>query len=183
MNNWKKLTSKVVHTNPFFTVKEEEVIRPDKSRGIFYIIEQNNSVMIVPLTKSCEIYLIHLYRYPTKMYSWEVPGGAMETNDVIGSAKKELREETGLISHDWQILGNYQAMNGCINKTGFILLAKNVVETDENKQAEEGIIRMKKVTFKTAVEMIRKGEVTDSHTVTALTLTGLSLGLLKSGNY
>ncbi len=180
MNNWKKLSSKTVYRNPYFRVREDKVIRPGGKKGTYYIIEQSNSVMIVPLNKDNEVYLVGLFRYTTQMFSWEVPGGAMEDKNIIGNAKKELLEETGLVSNNWQDLGIYEAMNGSVNKIGHILVAKNVTQTGSNKQQEEGILEMKKIPFVKVIEMIKKNQITDSHTISALILTGLRLDLIDS---
>jgi len=136
--------------------------------------------MIVPVTEENEIYLIGLYRYPTQMYSWEVPGGAVENNDVLASAKSELQEETGLVAEKFEDLGIYQAMNGSVNKIGHVILALGINQTESNKQFEEGITQMKKLPFKKALEMVKDGEITDSHTISAIMLVGLKLGLLKT---
>lgn len=176
---YKKLSSSNIYRNPFFGVREDEVIKPDGNRGKFYVIEMPSSVMIVPLTLKREVYLIGMYRYPTDMYSWEIPGGAIENNDVLESAKKELEEETGLTSTEFENFGIYQAMNGSCNKVGHVVVAKNVDEKHIKIQTEEAITQLKKVTLLEVTEMIKRGDITDSHTISALTLVGLILGILK----
>ncbi len=154
------------------------MVRPNGKKSKFYLIDMPKSVMIVPLTSNYEVYLIGLWRYTTNMYSWEIPGGAVEKEDIIENGKRELQEETGLVSDNWEDLGMYQAMNGSNNKIGHVLLAKNVVETGGHNKEEEGIAEVKKVPIKEVIEMIKTGEITDSHTISALTLAALKIGLI-----
>ena len=71
-------------------------------------------------------------------------------------------------------------MNGSVNKIGHVILALGINQTESNKQFEEGITQMKKLPFKKALEMVKDGEITDSHTISAIMLVGLKLGLLKT---
>ena len=42
-------------------------------------------------------YLVDQWRYPLNAYSWEIPmGGGHLDGDSLGSAKRELVEETGI---------------------------------------------------------------------------------------
>lgn len=176
--SWKKLSSKFVYKNPFFKIREDEVFRPDGKKSKFYLVDMPSSVMTVPINAQNEIYLIGLWRYPTNMYSWEIPSGAVENEDIIASGKRELKEETGLVSDNWQDLGIYQAMNGSNNKIGHVLLAMNVVETEDHKKDDEGITEVKNVPVQEVLGMIKNGEITDSHTITALAVAALKIGII-----
>ena len=54
----------------------------------------------------------------------------------------------------------------------------NVTQTSDNQQEEEGITQMKKVPFNEVLKMIERGEITDSHTISAITMVGLKLNLI-----
>lgn len=178
-NPWKQLSSKTVYENKYFTVREDEVVRPDGSTSGYFVIDLPQSVMIVALTSDNEVYMVGQHRYTNGLYSWEIPGGSTEGQDILESAKRELQEETGLVSNDWENLGINQVLNGSTNKIFHILLAKNTTQTNENKQLEEGINKMEKIPFKKVLEMISSGEITDSETISSLTLAGIKLGLIS----
>jgi len=174
-NPWKKLASKVSFTTPYYVVREDDVLRPDGKQGKYYVLDVPPSVFIIALTNANELYLVGLYRYTTDMYSWELPAGSANSDNMLEAAKRELQEETGLVSDDWQELGKLQAFNGKSNNFQYVFIARDVKETSENKQAEEGIKEVKKVSFAQALKMIDDHEITDSESIAALILAGLRL--------
>jgi 8-oxo-dGTP pyrophosphatase MutT (NUDIX family) len=136
-------------------------------------LENGSAVSIVPVSRDGEIYLIGQHRYATGAYSWEIPSGAHEGGDDLDNAKRELREETGLVSENWTRLAAVHVMNGTANFKMIVFLAEHVRETGEHAQLEEGITGMRKESFQRAFDMIRSGEMTDSESISAITLAAL----------
>ena len=177
-NKWKTISSKESYKTPYFSVHEDEVVRPDGSPGKYYVIEQKSGISIVPVTAENNIYLIGQYRYTTNQFSWEVPAGGYEGGDLTEEAGRELLEETGLVSEEWEKIGTFQVLNGSANHLNEVFLAKSVRQTGTNKQAEEGISEMCCIPFTEVADMIKSGKLTDSESVSALMIAGLHLGLI-----
>ena len=177
-SHWKKLASRVSYKNPYYQIREDDVIQPDGKRGKYYLIDAPPSVFIVPVTSDKKICLIGLYRYTTDTYSWEVPAGGIDNDGVLKAAKRELLEETCLKSDNWTKLGKLQAFNGRSNNRQYVFLANNVRQTSDNKKKEEGITKTKRVTYREVLSMIRRNKITDSESIAALFLAGLHLKLL-----
>lgn len=178
-SSWKTLSSTVVHRNPWFSVRRDAVIRPDGQRGEYNVIERPDSVFVVALDEAGLVRLIGLHRYSTGVYSVEIPAGGTEGQDPLAAAQRELREETGLVARDWAPLGRVQCANGVLNVFGHVFLATGLTQTDQHRQAEEGIVEERKVTLGRALELVRSGEITDSQSITALALAALHLGLFQ----
>ena len=105
-NPWKTLESRLVYSNPWISVREDQVIRPDGQNGIYSVVETRIATGVVALTPERDVYLVGQYRYPTEMYSWEIiQGGADEDEEPLAACKRELQEEAGLIAKDWTPLG------------------------------------------------------------------------------
>jgi ADP-ribose pyrophosphatase len=172
---WKTISSRIAHANPYYRVREDAVIRPSGMDGTYYVIETGPSVMVVPIASTGEIYLILQQRYPTKRFSWEVPAGAHDGGSDLENAMRELREETGLISDEWSKIGEVQVMSGIADHKSMVFIAKNVRETSDHMQEEEGITHMRKETLRRVFDMIRSGELNHSETITAVTLAALHL--------
>jgi len=177
-NKWKTVSTKESYKTPYFSVHEDDVIRPDGTPGTYYVIEQKSAIMIVAINKNNEAYLIGQYRYTTNMFSWEIPGGGYEGGDELEEAKRELLEETGLQSDEWEKLGTFQVLNGQANHLAEVFLAKNVEQTGNNKQADEGISEMRKESFSSIFAMIKSGELMDAESITSLTMAALRLGVM-----
>ncbi len=95
---WKTKNSKIVHQNPWYKIRQDEVITPDGKPGTYNVLEtKGDAALIVPLSEKDEIYLIKKYRYPIKEFSWEIPSGNSEGGDIFEAAKRELWEETVMV--------------------------------------------------------------------------------------
>lgn len=177
-NHWKKITSKIIYKTPWIKVRKDKVIRPDGKPGTYSYVETNGpSVMIVPITVNNEIYLIRQFRYTTQNDSWEVPGGNSEGENLLVSAKRELKEETGLLAKNWEMIGNFHPENGVVSETGYVFIAKDLLETGIDKKIEEGIFDMKKVSFEEVLSMVGNSEITDGNSIVAIFKTYLYLGI------
>jgi 8-oxo-dGTP pyrophosphatase MutT (NUDIX family) len=175
---WKRVSSKVAHKNPFFHVCEDNVIQPNGKEGTYYVIKTSPSVMIVPISSEGEVYLIVQHRYPTRMFSWEIPGGALESGSDLENAERELREETGLVSDVWTKLGEVQVLSGTTDHKTIVFIAENTRETLDHKQEEEGITEMRKISFQNVFNMIRTGHLNHSETIMSITLAALHLKIM-----
>ena len=175
MKSWKILSSQIIHKNPRFSVREDKVIRNDGRNRVYYVIDKPSCVAIIALTKKQEIFLIHQARYTTRKSHWEIPIGSSDDQDELVAAKRELHEETGLISSDWVKLGKVEVAPGMTGQMMHVFVARNLTETSENEQAEEGIDKMRKIPLKKVLEMVEKNEIVDGPTIAAFMLTVLKL--------
>lgn len=178
-NLWQTVSSKIVYTCPWLKVREDGIIRPDGETGTYMVVERSPSVFIVPIDENDTVTLIRLYRYPTNVYSWEIPGGGADEDDLLAAAKRELQEETGLEAKEWQQIGEFQMINGFCNEWGTVFIAKNLIETQSHEKEEEGITETKKVAFDDVLQMIKNGEITDCQTIAAVMQATLHLGRLS----
>ncbi len=176
--NWIRLSSKVVHRNPFYLVKEDTVIKPDSSRGFYHVVEGKDSVFIVALDERQNVHLVGLHRYTNNNFSIEVPSGGTDGQELSVAAKRELKEETGLIANEWKQIGVIHPANGFMRKIEYVFLATDLNQTNSNKQKEEGIEQLLILPFKKALQMVKSGEITDAQSIASLTLAALELGLI-----
>lgn len=180
LNPWKTLKSQVPYKNQWFIVRENKVVKPNGEKGVYFYVETKPSVFIVALTEKEEVYLIKLWRYPTRQLSTELPGGNTDGMSPLMAAKKELWEETGIKAGKWIKLGRYQVWNGAASELAYTFIARDLKQTGTNQADEEGISDIIKVPFRKALKMIREGKITDSQTIVALSQAALKLGYIKT---
>lgn len=174
-NPWKKLSSKIVYKNDWFSIREDQVEKPGGREGIYGLVQITPSVLIVPLNENNETYLIGLYRYTTKKYSIEVPAGNTDGEDPLKAAKRELLEETGLTADEWVKIAEVTPYDGISEEVDYVYIAKNLRQTENPLDAKEGILEVKKVPFENVSDLIRSGEISNGQTITALSLARIYL--------
>ncbi|MFN8391503.1 MAG: NUDIX hydrolase [Bdellovibrionota bacterium] len=169
-NPWKTLSTKHIYQNPWIKVREDQVLQPNGAPGIYGVVETKIAVGAVPLTPQHEVYLVGQYRYPTKMYSWEIiEGGAEHGEDPLAAMKRELQEEAGLIAEHWQRLGDDVHLSNCISsEVAMIFLARGFTETHMSPDDTESLT-VKRVSLAEALEMIEQGSIKDAMSIIGLT--------------
>lgn len=177
-NNWKTLSSKTVYENAWLELSHRDVITPGGSNGIYGLVKfKNQAIGIIPIDSEGNIYLVGQFRYAIDEYSWEIPegGGALGT-DVLEAAKRELKEETGLIANKWTKFARIHTSNSATNEEGFLFMAEDLMQQEaEPEDTEE--LQIKKVPLTEAVDMVMRSEITDSLSVCAILMTARLKGI------
>lgn len=176
MAKWKTISSKVVYKNPWITVKEDNVIRPDGKEGLFGVIDTNPSVYIVALTSNDEVILVKHHRYTIQTETLEIPAGGSDGEDFLKAAQRELQEETGMIANEWKYISETIVFPGVGTEIMHTFLAKGLTQTNNHKQQEDLIIETVTVPFEKAFSLIKSGEIFDSQSITALIQASFYLG-------
>jgi len=180
MKKWKKISSQTVYANPWLQLKVDNVINPEGIKATYSVIERKPSVFIFPITDKNEIYLILIERYTTGEEGWEIPaGGVLEGESFISAAKRELMEETGLISKNLVIAGSFHTINSISSQMAYTVIAKDFNPSLTSLQQEEGINSIKKVNVKDLLQMIEKNEIKDGQSITAIMQALLFMKLIK----
>jgi 8-oxo-dGTP pyrophosphatase MutT (NUDIX family) len=168
-NPWRTLSRRPVYENPWISVREDQVIRPDGRPGVYGVVQfKHAAVGVLPVDELGRIWLVGQYRYPLDAYSWEIPeGGGPEGEPPEETARRELREETGLAAGHLELISQAHLSNSVSDEIAYIYRA---TELSAGKSAPEGTERLhvKRLEWAEAWEMLRRGEITDSMSVIAL---------------
>ncbi len=177
-NPWRTVSSRQVYDNPWISVREDQVINPSGGEGIYGVVSfKNTAVGIVPLDREGYTYLVGQYRYPLDEYSWEIPeGGSPKGTTPLDSARRELKEETGLTAARWSELGRIHTSNSVTSEVGFLFLAEELTEGTSHLEETEDIT-VKRVSLQEAVQMVMDGQITDSMSIAGILKTARLKGL------
>lgn len=167
---WTTLGSREVYGNPWIRVREDEVLRPDGSPGIYGVVEMSPAVGVVALTDADEVVLVGQWRYTLGEYCWElVEGGAHDDEDVLSAAKRELAEEAGFEATHWEQLGSGRVTmsNSVTDEVATLFLARGLTPVlNAPDPTEELEVRLVPVTR--ALELVDAGVLDDVLTVVGL---------------
>lgn len=175
---WRRTSTRVAYENPWIRVREDLVVRPDGSDGLYGVVQmQHPAVFVVALTEADEVVLVEVDRYTVgEPRSLEVPAGATDGEDPLVAAQRELREETGLAASSWEEIGSMFALIGVADAPETVFLARDLAHVGGEQLLDDGIVGVHRVPFAEVMAMVRRGEITDGETLACLLLAAVALG-------
>ncbi len=94
-------------------------------------------------------------------------GGGPLNIDPLESAKRELKEETGLTATHWQELMQLHTSNSVTDERGIVYVAKDLTEGETEFEETEDL-KIIKLPLEEAVQRVMDGEITDAVSVAGL---------------
>ena len=170
-NPWKTLDTRVVYTNPWITVREDQVIRPDGAPGIYGVVDTRIATGVLALTPEMQLVLIGQYRYTMEEYSWEIIEGGTDPGELpLPAIQRELREEAGLTADRWEAIGGEMHMSNChSSERGYLFVATGLHEVEAEPEGTE-VLALRRVPVEEAVRMVTAGEIRDAISVIGILL-------------
>ncbi|UEM22296.1 NUDIX hydrolase [Skermanella mucosa] len=168
-NPWKTLSGEVRYENKWIRVTEHQVVNPSGNPGIYGVVHfKSVAIGVLPVDAEGCVHLVGQYRYSLNAYSWEMPeGGGAPDMPPIEEAKRELREETGLVARQWLELLPIHTSNSICDEHGVIYLAWDM-ELTESEPEETEQLTIVRMPFASVVDLVMEGAITDSMTVAAV---------------
>lgn len=128
MEKWKTKCSETVVDSRWVKVRRDSVELPNgQCIDDFYAITIRDAAAIVALDDAGNIILKREYRYCYDRDLIEIPAGTFEAGETDGLqvAKRELLEETGYASEDWQYIGRTVESSAKLTNYMHIYLAQH----------------------------------------------------------
>ena len=161
----------LVYDGALLKVRRDVVRLPDGSQGAREYIRHPGAVAIVALFDDGAVLLERQFRYPHGREFIEVPAGKLEPGEPqLDTAKRELLEETGYVAQDWTRLGVIHTAIAYTDEAIHLFLARRL-SAGERKLDQGEFLETLVRPFDEALDMIRRGEITDAKSVAALLWT------------
>lgn len=176
-NPWTTLSSRGVYRNPWIHVREDQVLNPSGGRGIYGVVEyQNRAVGVIPIDDEGCTWLVGQYRYTHDRYEWEIPeGGCPAGEELLACARRELREETGLVAERYELLlGELQLSNSTTDERAFLYVARGLHQLDAAPEETEALA-VWRLPLTEAIAMACDGRIRDAMSVAGLLRLGLAV--------
>ncbi len=166
---WKKISSTQKYKNPWIRVREDKVIRPDGTNGIYGVVDLTGSSAVVALTENNKVFLIRQWRYPLSCYTVEMPwGGRKRSETYLQCAKRELREETGVTAKQWNSIGKVADCPGVVNEFAHLYVARRLTIGSPIVLPEESDQEVVCIPFKRALAWMYSNKINDAVSIACL---------------
>jgi 8-oxo-dGTP pyrophosphatase MutT (NUDIX family) len=167
-NPWITRSSRTAYQNHWIRVREDEVVRPDGSPGIYGVVEVKPSVGVLALNQKDYVVLIGQWRYTLSRYLIEIPrGGSDGEPDILTAAQRELAEEAGVSAARWQTLGPVEVNTGITTDVQHLFLATDLSPASTSHHADEQLDVIWRP-FPEAIAMVMRGEISEVCSVAAI---------------
>jgi 8-oxo-dGDP phosphatase len=169
------LSTKTVYSDPWLSVRQDEIGRSDGSSGTYSVIEAADCALVIPLDGH-RVHLVEQYRHPIAGRCWEFPSGSTERldADANAAAARELREETGLSAIALRPLGVLDTMPSTLNQKCTVFVATGLTHGSPRRDLEEQDMRSAWFMRSEVEDLIRAGTIRDGKSIAAYALLLLS---------
>jgi 8-oxo-dGTP pyrophosphatase MutT (NUDIX family) len=146
--------------NQFIEVVEDAVTRPDGSPGHYTTVSMKAGVTVLPLDSDGNVHLARQFRYAAGRQTLELPTGAVEAGEEpLDAARRELREELGIESHQLTSLAAVDLDTSIVRCTAWLFLAQGLHTTAPDPDPTEAIERVS-MPFHEALQLVMDGQIT-----------------------
>jgi 8-oxo-dGDP phosphatase len=169
---WRKVGQpRQVYENPWIAVTEYDVVAPTGAPALYGVVSfRNHAIAVLPLHEDGSVTLVGQHRFAFPEYSWELPeGGSPLDDDPLEGARRELREETGMVAADWLRVMDVQLSNSVTDERAVGYVAFGLTQADESPEGDdtEELARVR-VPFREALDAALAGHLPDVLTVAML---------------
>lgn len=162
------LASKIAYQNPWITIYEDQTVDHNSQASVYGYVESNDSCMVVVTDEKDRLLLVRAFRYPSRSFGWELPGGGGNKGDLIEASKRELLEETGITAKSWQLLGKVYVCNGLMTEQMAICLAQSIDTTGTRAANDKVFSDTRFFTLDEIDTLIKNGDINDCQTLAGL---------------
>ncbi len=171
---WRRLEARRIFSSPWMNLENHRVRSPAGREFHHVVVDAGPSALIVPVTGDGRMVITREYRYPTRGWNYELPGGGARGLRPAAAARKELREETGYLARRLKFIGKFVVYSGISNEFCHVFLATGLRRESQQTEPTEQI-RVHTVRWKELERLIAANRFRDGMSLAALMMTRPSL--------
>lgn len=132
-------------------------------------IKHKGAAAAIPVLEDGRLLMVKQYRNALDRYTIEIPAGGRDTADepMIVCASRELEEETGYRSENLEFLISLRTTVAFCDEQIDVFVARDLIPSKQNLDEHESI-DLQPYTVEELCELIYKGEIQDSKTISSI---------------
>ena len=164
-----QVSSETVFQGALLHVKRDTVMLPNGQHSVREYIRHPGAVVILAFLDNGNLIFERQFRYPVGRVFLELPAGKIDPGeDILATAQRELREETGYSAASWEYLGVMHPCIGYSNERIEIFAARALTFHGEQQLDHNEFLDIVELSPQAAKAAVFSGEITDAKTITSL---------------
>ena len=162
------VSSRTVYEGKVVSLRVDEIALSQGGTAVREVVEHSGAVVMAAVDEQRNVYFVRQYRHPVGGYLLELPAGGLEPGEEpMAAAKRELREEVGLLAERWTSLGSFYSSPGFANERLYAFLAEGLHQVADDPDEDEELIVIR---YPLDRLFLDADEITDAKTLAALML-------------
>jgi ADP-ribose pyrophosphatase len=181
---WQHDGEETIAETRIFTLRKRRATSPSRpdAPGEFVYLDSADWVNVIAVTPKQEVVLIEQYRHGTAEVTLEIPGGMVESGeDPLAAGVRELAEETGFGSDEFELIGSVTPNPAILNNHCHTALVRNVTLRGPLGLDEHEEIGVRLVPLAAIADMIAEGHIHHALVVAAFHYLSLRGGAPGEG--
>lgn len=170
---WTTLSTRECYSNQWMSVREDEVVTPTGTRGVYGVVHTSTALGVVALDDRDRVVLVGQWRYPLDRYSWEIVEGGLDPGEQpLAGIQRELAEEAGLRAGRWDELTTRPVAlsNSVTDEEARLWLATDLSAVEAISEDPTELLRVTRVPLDEAVVACVDGRIDDAMSVIGILL-------------
>ena len=174
---FKRLSRDLIYEGSIIDYYKDTIQVPNGNVVKWDFIGHKGAAAIVPVTEDGKILMVRQYRNALDRYTLEIPAGGLNPGeDTKTAATRELEEETGYKAGKFEFLLSIRTTVAFCNELIDIYLAEDLEEGEQHLDEDE-YLEIVEYPLSELLDMIEKGVIQDSKTVSAILAYSRKRGL------
>jgi len=171
LKKWKLLSKKDISPSHWFPLFVHEVELPDGTIiDDYYISKVGDVAMTIAVTPNKEVIFVRQYKHGADKIVLELPAGYTDKDEPMEAAKRELKEETGIVAETLVPLGDFYMSPSRDPQILYSFLLTDAQITGEQQLDKTENIELVHIPINQIDEKIADGQICCSDTLAVIHL-------------
>ncbi|PIT87719.1 MAG: hypothetical protein COU31_01390 [Candidatus Magasanikbacteria bacterium CG10_big_fil_rev_8_21_14_0_10_40_10] len=164
----KKITTEILHTNPWWSYKHDHYLLADDQETDYYYAQIGPASLIIPVLGDGRLVLVRQYRYLHDKYNIEFPCGRSKADETsLDTAKRELLQETGFTAGNPMKIAEFEPAHAFCQHKINVFVDDEIKNQQEPTPQEGEIIEVIVRRIDEFEIMVKRGEINDGTSLAA----------------